>query len=287
MCQAALPGDEHDAEDGCDRQRPHDPRVRPSIAGRLDDSVGERHQGHNREDCPDRIHRDVPGRFGLGDDGEGRDDPDRDHRDVDHEDGRPGEVLEQEAAQDRAGHDRQRRGSAPHGDRLGPLPLVEDVGDDRERRGHCQRCAQTHEGAQGDELAGTAHQRRESRAESKEAHAHDQHPPPAESIGESAGHEQQTREHERVGIDHPLQLAGVRPQVVRQNGQGNHQNRVVHADAEQGQDQHGENRPPAQVPMVRRGHRVAPFCGRVADGRSTGRRRTLLHDSHSVRAADY
>jgi hypothetical protein len=72
----------------------------------------------------------------------------------------------------------------------------------------------THEGPQGDELAGGLDERRQHRPDAEGGEPDDQEQPPAVSVGESSGHEEQSGEHQRVGVHHPLQLARVGPEVA-------------------------------------------------------------------------
>ena len=65
----------------------------------------------------------------------------------------PPEVLEQEAAGDRAEADAEAGHAGPDADRLAPLGRVgEHVGDDRQRRRHDERAADAHERPGGDQL---------------------------------------------------------------------------------------------------------------------------------------
>ena len=57
-----------------------------------------------------------------------------------------------------------------------------------------------------DQLAGVSRTPGE-RAEAEHHQAELQRAAPAEAVAEAAGGEQQAGEHERVGVDHPLQLA--------------------------------------------------------------------------------
>ncbi len=77
------------------------------------------------------------------------------HRNVDPEHRVPREVLEQEAADHRADGDGEPGEAGPDRDRPAALlGIVEDVGEDRQRRGHDQRPADAHEGAGEDQLLG-------------------------------------------------------------------------------------------------------------------------------------
>ena len=59
-----------------------------------------------------------------------------------------------------------------------------------------------------------------------------------EPVAEAAGGEQQAGEHERVGVDHPLEVADARAEVAHQGGQRDVDDRVVDHDHEQAHAQH-------------------------------------------------
>ena len=65
-----------------------------------------------------------------------------------------------------------------------------------------------------DQLVGDVDERRQQRAEPEHDHAELQRARAAEAVAEAARGEQQAREHERVRVDHPLELAVRRVEVV-------------------------------------------------------------------------
>ena len=93
--------------------------------------------------------------------------------------------------------------------------IGEDVGDDRQRRRHDERAADAHERAGDDQGVGRAGANADSseptpkidRPMREEAVA-------TEPVAEAPRGEQQAGEHERVGVDDPLQLAGRRPEAA-------------------------------------------------------------------------
>ena len=92
------------------------------------------------------------------------------------EDARPGEVLEQPAADDRPERDRHARRGSPQPDRAGALgALGEDVGDQRQRRGEHHRRAQAHEAARDDQRAGARGQAAREAREAEQGEAGEQH----------------------------------------------------------------------------------------------------------------
>ena len=92
----------------------------------------------------------------------------------------------------------------------------------------------------------------------------EQRAPAPVAIAERAGQQQQPGEHERVGVDHPLQLADVRVEVAHQRRQRDVDDRVVDDDGEQAHAQHAERRASA----ARAGHDVTAAGSRPARGRA-------------------
>jgi hypothetical protein len=72
----------------------------------------------------------------------------------------------------------------------------------------------------------------------------EQRAPAAEAIAERAGQQQQRREDQGVGVDHPLQLADVRVQVAHERRQRDVDDGVVDDDDQQAQAQDTEGQPP-------------------------------------------
>ena len=103
----------------------------------------------------------------------------------------------------------ERRHAGPDADGLAPLARVgEDVRDDREGRRHDERAADAHERAGDDQRRrpnGASAESSEPDAEQRQADGEE--PVATEAVAEASGGEQQAREHERVGVDDPLQLA--------------------------------------------------------------------------------
>ena len=134
----------------------------PALLRRLDDPVEQRRRAR-RSRAPRRWGRAAApiGSFDVGMRKKPARSPIDDDRDVHEEDRAPVEVLEQEAAGDRAEHAGEPGRACPDADRLAALARREDVGDDRQRRRHDERAADAHERARRDELVGAARERRE------------------------------------------------------------------------------------------------------------------------------
>ena len=141
-----LPGDEGAASTTARRRGP--PRTvgrAPAPLWGLDDRPDDRDQPGDREAGSDRVEPAGLAVAGLRDEPGAGDQRGDDDRHVDPEDGAPVEVLEQDSAGERAEDDPDARHGGPGGDRLRPLVRREDRRDDRERRGHDERAADSHQ----------------------------------------------------------------------------------------------------------------------------------------------
>ncbi len=94
------------------------------------------------------------------------------------------------------------------------------------------------------------------RSEPEDDHAELERAAAAEAVAERAGREQQAREHERVRVDDPLQLAVGRVEVADERRDRDIEDRVVDDDDEQAQVEHARGSTSAGD---RRGS-----CGRTA-----------------------
>ncbi len=170
------------------------------------------------------------------------------HGHVDQEDRAPPEVLEQPAAGHRADGDSHAGHGGPDGDGLPPLPAVgEHVGDDRQRGGHDQRAADAHQGPGADELVGAVGQRRQDRPDAHDRQADGEGAAAAEAVAERAHRQQQAGEHQDVGVHDPLELAGRRPELALEAGDGHVDDRVVHHDQQQAEAHDGQHDPAAGI----------------------------------------
>ena len=64
-------------------------------------------------------------------------------------------------------------------------------------------------------------------------------------VSDAPGREEQAREHQGVGVHHPLHLGSREAETSDEGGDGDIEHRVVEGDHEQAQAQDGEDRPPA------------------------------------------
>jgi len=107
-------------------------------------------------------------------------------------------VLEQQAADDRADGHAEADRAGPHADGAAALARVEDVGDDRQGRGHDRRGAEAHEGTGPDELVRGAGVGRDERGDAEQRETDGQRDAAAEAVGQDAGGEEQAGEDEGV-----------------------------------------------------------------------------------------
>ena len=169
-------------------------------------------------------------------------------RHVDQEDGAPREVLQDPPSGHRTEGDGQAGDARPRADGLGPLGRVgEDVGQDGEGGREDQRRADAHGRPGGDQLLRGLGQAGEDREHGEGDHAQLQGTLAAEAVAQAARCEQQAGEHERVGVDHPLELAGAGAQLAADRRQRHVDDGVVDDDDEQAQAQHAEDRPAAAL----------------------------------------
>ena len=125
---------------------PHERRrAQPAVVRALDDGVDERAEPDDRQHRADRVERRCRGVLRLRHEDPPGDEGDGDDRQVDEEHRAPPEVLEQQAGRDRSERRAGPGDAGPQGDRLGPLPGREHVGQDRQRRRHDERRADAHD----------------------------------------------------------------------------------------------------------------------------------------------
>ncbi len=141
--------------------------------------------------------RDKPGRQADGDESNGQIHP---------EDRAPAETARERSADDRPNRQGQPGHRAPHpdGPRTG-FGLLERVGDDRERHRVEHGCADSLESTERDQVADARSQAAEQRTEGENRHPHLENTPPPETVRHGTRQDQKAGDHERVGIDHPLQ----------------------------------------------------------------------------------
>ena len=86
--------------------------------------------------------------------------------------------------------------------------------------------------------------------DSEDGEAEQQRAPAPEAVAERAREQQQAGEHERVGVDDPLQLADVGVEVAHERRERDVDDRVVDHDHEQADAQHRRARASGAVPAA-------------------------------------
>ncbi len=104
-----------------------------------------------------------------------------------------------------------------------------------------------HQRARGDQHVRRAGERRRDGAEPEDHEPDVEGFLASEPVAEGAHRQEQAGEHQDVGVDHPLQLAGARVQVAREGRQGDVQDGVVHTDDHEAQAERPQGPPPLRV----------------------------------------
>ena len=160
-------------------------------------------------------------------------------------------MLEDEAVEEHAESGAATGDAAPHGDGLGPLVSREDVGQDRQRRGHDHRPGQAHDAPGGDEGAGGTGEEggvARGQPEEEEAGLHDALA--AEAVADGAGGEEQAGEDQGVGVDDPLHGRRRQADAPGDLGQGQVEGGVALHDQQQAGAEHAEDDPAARVGIL-------------------------------------
>ena len=169
------------------------------------------------------------------------------HRHGEQEHGSPREVLEQDAADERAEGAAGREARRPDRDGEATLLAVgEDGAQQRQRRRHEHGAEEPERRAGGDEGLGRGRERGDDRDHGEAGRADQQHATSAEAVARAAHPDEEAGEHERVGVDDPELLGGRRREVARDRGQREAQHGVVDRDEQHRQHEHRE-RDPARV----------------------------------------
>ena len=200
---------------------------------------------------------------------------DRRDGDVEEEDRLPGDVLDEEAADDGADGERHRAHAGPGADRAAALLRREGVRDDREGRGHHERGADALCGAAGDEPGLALREADEGARQAEDDDAEEEHAPAAEDVAEASARDEEDGEGEGVGVDGPLEAGDRAVQILLDRRQRDVHDRVVEHDHEE-REAHRAQGPPAAVvvgdggtdsghvavgEVGERGHEAGPLLG--------------------------
>jgi len=162
-------------------------------------------------------------------------------------------VFEEQSAGDRAECDAEAGRGGPDGDRDRTFAAVgEHVDEDRQRRREQQGRADTHRTAPRDQLSRSRRTGGEDGAETEQHQSRLQHALAAEAVAERAGRHEQPGEHQDVGVDDPLELAGGRTELAHEGRERDVDDRAVEHDREHGEAEHAEDAPSVWVEVVAR-----------------------------------
>ncbi len=265
VLDAVLPVREEGEDRGRDGRRGQDAAGGPAVLGPGDDRVHERGHADRRQQRARQVGAVAPGVLRLGDEGGHGGQAERHDRQVDQEDRAPPEVVEHEAAEQRPRREAERVHRAPDADGPGVLVGREDLQGDREGGGEQQRPADAHAGPRRDQLPRGTGESGDQRADAEQGEPRDQHLLAAVAVGGAARGEQQAGLHERVGVDHPLDVGGGRAQLLGEGGDRHVQDGVVEQHGELRQADHSQDQPPPGMAPVGpgrlEGRHTGPFSG--------------------------
>ena len=152
----------------------------------------------------------------------------------------------QESAQYRADRERERGDPRPRTDRLAALSGRKGVRDDRERRGHHERAADSLDDAASDQPGRVRREPRGGRRNREQHYADQERQAPSKDVAEAATRRQEDGEGERVAVDDPLEARQAGAQIALDRWQRHVDDRVVEHDHEQ-REAHGAERPPLAI----------------------------------------
>ena len=207
-------GHEPAQRDGGQTEAGQHERVGEAIVTGLDHRPGQRGQGHDGGQLAGYVQRAVGRPGGLGGEPHGEQDARQPDRGVDEEDGPPAQRRGEDAAEQRAPGQRDRRPGRPqpHGPCTRPRVIV-GVIEQAQRARHQHRGAHPLDGPGGDQYPQQRGQPAGRRGQREQREPADEHPLGPDPVAERPGRQDQRRERQRVGPDHPLQPADPAPEV--------------------------------------------------------------------------
>jgi hypothetical protein len=147
--------------------------------------------------------------------------------------------------------------TAPDPHRRPALAAVEGRGEQRERGGEHRRSADALHRARKVQHQRAGRQRAAQRREGEDPQPDDEDVTPPDAVGGRAPREQQRGQGQRVGVDHPLQVAEGRIQRLGDVGQGDIHDRDVDQQHER-RHAHRCERPPLVIFDVSGRHHARP-----------------------------
>ena len=171
----------------------------------------------------------------LLDDDRARDDGDDADRHVDEEDGLPVDVLDEHAAEDRPGDQRDPRDAAVDAERRAEFRPPEGRGDDRRRDRREDRAADALYPAGDLQLGDILRERAAERRCGEDEEADQEKPLAPEEVTDFRHRQDQRGQHQRVRVDHPLEFGEGGLEVLRDARQGDIDDRDIEERHEEGE----------------------------------------------------
>jgi hypothetical protein len=119
---------------------------------------------------------------------------------------------------------------------------------------HHEGRPEAHEGPRGDEGGGGAGEGGQHRADAEDGHPDEERATAPIAVAEAPGGEQEPGEHQDVGIDDPLQVAGGCVELIDERREGDVEDRVVEDDQQQAQAEDPQSQPPPILGVAGGGH---------------------------------
>ncbi len=254
-----LPEDEGGEQDERDREPAEREDRDPGVRVRLDQAVDQREEAGGDEHRAGDVERRRTRILRLVDRVQRHDGGHDADRHVDPEDGRPVDLIDQEAAEQRPEREPERRDARPDADGGRDLAARERRDDDRERERVHQRATRALDRPERDQLMVGGRERAGRGGDREHDQADEEHALAAEAVAELAAEQDQRREREHVGVDRPLEAHLIRVERLLDRGERDVHDGVVEHDHEEGEAHRGE-----RVPLAVRvdlGHTGAPPSG--------------------------
>jgi hypothetical protein len=179
-------------------------------------------------------------------------------RQIDPEDRPPAHEFDQHAAYQRTESDADTRNATPDADGASTFARFgEDIGDDRHRHRIEHRAADRLHHAKGDKPPDRRCEAAQQRSTDEDREPGLEDAAAADTVCGRARQQQETREHDHIGVDGPLQSRDRNAEVLADRRQGDVDDRGVHADDQQAHTADTE-------------HQKLPATAHIGDGSRRG-----------------
>jgi hypothetical protein len=218
-------------------------RRQGAAAGPGGEAPGQPGQPHRREQRTDPVRRRPFGIDAFRHRDPGEEDGGEADRQVKEADRRPAEPVDQPAAEQRrpGRHHRPRR--SPDADGPAAFLALEGMAEDGEAGRQQEGGADPLQRAAGQQPGEAGAQRAEEGCGDEQGDPADQHQPPPVKIARRAADQQQGRERQQEGVDHPLHVGGAGGEAAADRGQGDIEHRAVDEGQARGEDAGEEDEP--------------------------------------------